>query len=324
MQDFQESKSIVLLDIENLLFSAIDDFGESGILKQDLASYIADLVYDIATTYAPPRVAYAAISALSLKGEGYVRSDSYNASRKRAAQITSRLIDVGFSMIIVPRKPDAADFALCDMGECALHDPYTTAIILATGDGREPFLTFVDRALNAKKQVCVVGYKGIPRHMRERSVKHVSLKSKLFARIAMVKEHETRTSIVLSAGGESRLKLIPLSEFPKNESMHAKCEELKSADVSAFLNLIDAARLLKEECVSSPGSKFSFDYLHQRLMQRMRKISPSITSEEIKRILSMLLHNTDVFKRSDSYIFNGESVFLRTAIHGEVPCAQDI
>lgn len=161
----REKQAAILLDIENILFAACDDPAASEASKNKLVGYIIDYVRKLALGYAPSVRAYAAL--------GFTRK------QRTISWISFALAKADFHTMIVPAGPNAADMALYDMGLLLAADAGIETVVLATGDGREPFPELVDIMLEAGKRVHVVAYENVPRSLRQEEVEFSSLAADL-------------------------------------------------------------------------------------------------------------------------------------------------
>lgn len=167
MNEEPQKRVGVLFDVENILFSAVND--------RDLIGHNANLVLR-ASLVAIEKVArnfglvVTRIGALSLP-----RANTRESIAHLAQRITARrdrltfaqiLVDSGYEIALVSEGQHAADNSLCRIGPVITED--LDVIVVVTGDGEEPFTTLFGTLLITTKQVHVVSYQYIPRKIKYR------------------------------------------------------------------------------------------------------------------------------------------------------------
>ncbi len=309
-----QPKVIILLDIENILFSSLDRAGRR-FPRRDFVALILETIREIARGYGPIGYEYAAIAVPSEERESLPSDSGWYKTRREIMQLVFVLIDLGVHVITVPRGPDAADFALCQIGESVLDDLYVNAVILATGDGNEPFLSFIDKAHEKKKKVCVVAYDRIPKFVKERPVERVLLANKLCARLPEYSEERVPEAMSTAfayfdeTNTGKRKEEVFSFDVPQMNEYKTLFDQLNAGDFAidmpTFLKCVDAVWILKGECSrSAKGGRFSAPYLEKRLMAKMKEILPGITLHEVRRLLFVLIEHSDFFFRSDAYTYS--------------------
>jgi len=317
-----QSKVIILLDLENILFSSLDRTGRR-FPRRDFVALILGAIREIAREYGPIGYEYAAIAVPSEEREFISNDSRWYKTRREIMQLVFALIDFGVHVVTVPRGPDAADFALCQIGASVLDDLYVNAVILATGDGNEPFLSFIDKAHEKKKKVCVVAYDRIPKLVKERPVEKALLANKLGIHLSASVEEKTLDVIPTpsadlddDAVDVTKREIVSLDVL-QSHAYKTLLEQLNSGDITTidrptFLKCVDAVRILKEECSrSAKGGRFSAPYLEKRLMIKMKELLPGIALREVRQLLSLLLGHTDLFSHSDAYTYSSDNQFER-------------
>ncbi len=302
------SRVVVLWDVENILYAAHGDFPKA-LSRKDLVTRLAKEVKDIAFMHGEHVELCAALSIATIDQSDDETEHRIHKSRRDVVQMSMSLVDSGFSVILVSREPDAADFALCDFGVKAIHDLYVSTIILVTGDGHEPFLSFIDEAKKSGKNVCVVGYDKIPKHVKDRPVKRVLMAKRFRAHNedALFEGFEG-----VSEGTETSPRIIPLPPTEVGDEYAGAIKEfaVHGTISSCLLKLVDAIRIVRQECIKKPGGRFTFNYLEKRIYQAMRDVFPGISVHEVRKMLQAVVNWTDVLRVADTYTFNPTSVFL--------------
>lgn len=83
-----------------------------------------------------------------------------------AAQQLETLEEYRYISLLTTHSPNLADHTLTEVALRYLWDPYITACLLITEDGRHPFPRFVQDAYSRGKTVHLAGYKAIPPSLR--------------------------------------------------------------------------------------------------------------------------------------------------------------
>ncbi|MBI5421042.1 MAG: hypothetical protein HZA35_01880 [Parcubacteria group bacterium] len=301
-----QSKVIILLDLENVLFGSVEGM-EQRFTRREFVHNIVAEVRDIALKYGPIGYEYAAISVPPDGGE----------TTSEIIQLVLALSGLGVSIILVPRGDDAADFALCQIGESILEDLYVNAIVLVTGDGHDPFLSFIHKARAKMKKVCVVATNKIPGSVRELSVDQILLAPRLRKRFLSpqkAKEEDVVMSVCNVGEGSTSDDFSP--EVFESGEYTTFFDRLRSGlpveNMFTLLKVSDAMRILRGECFRvAQKNKFNLSYLEKKLFTEFRQQFPGISRREVKLLLFSLLNQTDFFSRPDGYVFNTENKIIR-------------
>ena len=309
------------MDIENIGIAAKKDLKSKG--KVGLAPLIRAAVVHIkaiAEGYAPsgPTVA-----ALALMGD-----------RKSMARILAELVDEGFRVSVVPPGSSAADWALYDAGLMCAADERVGTVVLATGDGREPFPELLEILLEAGKRVHVVSYDGAPFRMHIEGVEHTSLAPYLRLRL---EEGGTESPIAVGflesatcqpKDGESNLPVVAIpalhrikvaSETNTVEAVKRSYREAVRAILAGtsieglkrpVANLADAYKIYEDELAWGRDRCFSFGRLLGVLeAARVSGRLQAESEEEVGWIAKALVNFTDAFDHLDMYIESANGRF---------------
>ena len=309
----EERECAILLDIENILFSACDDAAASGASKNKLAGHIISYVDELAKGYAPSVRSYAAL--------GFARK------QKNVSWISFVLAKAGFRTMIVPAGPNAADTALRDLGLLLAVDDNVGTVILATGDGREPFPELLEILLSCGKRVHVVSYDGAPRSMHVEGVEHSSLAPHL--RILLEEEmaeqpsneaaesaspQTVREAAVTALGGTPPEAVAPevdeaeAAGITKRSYREAARALLTGASTAGLerpvANLVDAYRVYEDYLAwNRYDSHFSFGRLRGVLATaRVHGRLNAGSDEEVDWITKTLVNLTGAFDRVEMYV----------------------
>lgn len=310
----EERECAILLDIENILFAACDDAAASEASKNKLAGYIIGYVNELAQGYALRVRSYAAL--------GFARK------QKNVSWISFVLAKAGFRTMIVPAGPNAADAALRDLGLLLAVDDKVGTVILATGDGREPFPELLEILLSCGKMVHVVSYDGAPWSMHVEGVEHSSLAPHL--RIFLEEEAAEPPSsngVTVSVSPETALEAAA-SEADESDSassgeapgitkrMYREAARaiLTGASTAGLerpvANLADAYEIFEYLLTRERDRRFSFGRLLTALKDA--RISGRLRAEsenEVGWIAKTLVDFTDAFDHLDMYVSNPNGRF---------------
>ncbi|MBI2037092.1 MAG: NYN domain-containing protein [Candidatus Liptonbacteria bacterium] len=296
----------ILLDIENILFAACDDAAARSASKNKLAGYIIGYVSELAQGYAPSVRSYAAL--------GFARK------QKNVSWISFALAKAGFRTMIVPAGPNAADTALRDLGLLLAVDDTVGTVILATGDGREPFPELLEILLGCGKRVHVVSYDGAPFRMHIEGVEHSSLAPHL--RIFLEEEDAAEppqaaapeadeAEATATAVGGAPLEAVGITKRMYREAVQAI---LVGASIEGLkrpvANLADAYEIYENELAWGHDRRFSFGRLLGVLeAARASGSLQAASAEEVGWIANALVKFTDIFDHLDMYIESANGRF---------------
>lgn len=317
----EEKECAILLDIENLLRSACDDLAAQAASNNKLVGRIIGYVNELALGYAPAVRPYAAL--------GFTRK------QKTVPWISFELVKAGFRVMIVPAGPNAADHALRDLGFLLAVDDKVGTVILATGDGREPFPELLETLLSCGKRVHMVSYDGAPLSMWAEGALHSSLAPHLrllleegkieppiavgcFTSAAYQPTDEESNPPAVAIPVLLRNEVAPetdIVEAVKRSYRKAARAILTGASIEglerAVTNLTDAYEaMMKELGWAHGGKRFSFGHL-LGVLERARASGrlQAESDEEVGWIAKALANFTDAFDRTEVYVPNPNGRF---------------
>lgn len=289
-----KTECAILLDIENLLFSALGDAAAYEASKNKVVEQIIGAVSAIGRRHAPTVRSYAAL--------GFARK------QKEVSWIALVLAKAGFRTMIVPAGPNAADAALRDFGLLLSINNAVATVVLATGDGKEPFPELLELLLEAGKRVHVVSYDGAPWSMHAEGVEHSSLAPHL-----RLLHEEAALPPAAEARGFADDPFF-CREAVRLSYRRAARAILNGASLDglgrAARNLADAYELFEEELAGARDRRFSFGRLLGVLeAARAARRLKADSNEEVRWIAKTLVNFTDAFDRLELYAPNADGRF---------------
>ncbi|MDP3947930.1 MAG: NYN domain-containing protein, partial [bacterium] len=326
----------ILLDIENLFFAACGDpMASEASSRNKLLGRIIGYVKELALGYAPRVRSYAALG--------------FSQRHKSVSWISFVLAKADFRVMIVPAGPNAADTALRDLGLLLAVDDNVGAVVLATGDGREPFPELLEILLEAGKRVHVVSYDGAPLSMHIEGVEHTSLaphlrilleeetaeSSQAEARVQARMHNGMTVSVppwtaraedstgssqeaaVTALGGISLVAVVPetnMVEAIRRSYREAVRAILAGTSIEGLkrpvANLADAYKIYEDELAWGSDPRFSFGRLLGVLeAARVSGRLQAESEEEVGWIAKALVNFTDAFDHLDMYIESANGRF---------------
>ena len=296
----KERECAILLDIENILFAAYDDAAASGASKNKLAGCIIGYVSELAQSYAPSVRSYAAL--------GFARK------QKNVSWISFALAKAGFRTMIVPAGPNAADTALRDLGLLLAVDDNVGMVILATGDGKEPFPELLEILLGCGKRVHVVSYDGAPVSMHVEGVEHSSLAPHLRILVESASDSVSSSASAEETAEQPSNDEAEAAGVTKRSYREAARAILAGASIEGLkrpvANLADAYEIYENELAWGHDRRFSFGRLFGVLeAARASGRLQAASAEEVGWIANALVKFTDVFDHLDMYIESANGRF---------------
>ena len=165
-------KSIILMDVENIWFGILRAPDFEGVRKKNVLLRAAVVALERAVRSLENEVAERwgaiAIPPLFRSGPDGVSATTNSGRREQVKRAVETLADWGYNIVTVKEGGDAADNALCRVGEAFLANDEIKTVVLGTGDGKEPFATLVSRFVEAGKKVHCISYCRTPLVIKRR------------------------------------------------------------------------------------------------------------------------------------------------------------
>lgn len=287
--------SAVVLDIENLFFKAAGDRLIEGAHWPDLARLFASHLKEIAESYGPIQTLY---SVMSLRLEA-------NIGRSLARTIKV-LIDAGFEVAFVTYGQNAADFKIAERCQSYAADPKISHIVLATGDGQEPFPSIVENLSAHGKKVHLAVYDQVPSNFSCQDLRITQLASK-FRLIQQEKSaaenpHQKveETAVIVKTADSPR---VLYRKAAQAILLGGECSETHRRQLET------AAMILKHQLCGRRDSH-SLGRLIRILEFHFPNEGFCLSQDEIVQVLHVLTDYTDIFQKKEMYSPNEQSEFL--------------
>ena len=273
-------KSAILLDAENIFISAFQDKTLERRKKQHIIKAVALILEGVAERMGSLAYQFAAVS---LPPSGRARDESWSMIKD--------LADCGYRVTTVSMGPNASDWVIEKEGSALAKEPEIGSVVLATRDGKEPYLGLLDTLLCAKKKVCVAVYDYIPASLRGREIEYALLGGDVRSLVARVERWE-----------EAQLE---------EKSVH-DTESERELSLRRVIAL--ALETLLWDCRTRGYTPKSFGAIMRRLSRDLPvSFCVDVTDEELKRNLRYMIGRTDLFENVERYILNPGSKLLRQA-----------
>lgn len=291
-----ETGCAVVLDIENLFYGAAGDrlLQEKGNGMPAIAEALVPYIKQFAERQAPIKKLYGAMSVSPTSGRSTFKT-------------IQQLVGLGFEVTTVAFGPNAADFKIAEQCEMLEKDPNISHVVLATGDGQEPFPSIVQNLLGKGKKVSLIVYDQIPAHFSNRE-------DLLVFQLAPAVRRETSEAVKISTPEN-----VPVSETPVDDSPKAAYRKT----IKAMLNgeacsekhrkiitsaTVDLVALRNVDPRRSHGLGNLINLLGHTLPQKGIWIS----DDEIAALIHALTDFTDLFQKKEVYTLNEQSSFRKT------------
>lgn len=302
-----KGKSIVLLDIENLMIAAKRD-EHVKMSEKNIVSYICHHLRGLLPDFSSENV-YAAVSLPANLAEDVTQNNQEKDKRFKQRKsifnsVISTLADNDFTVLVVAKDPDAADNALCKIGHQFLDDPSVATLVLATEDGKDPFLSLARQTLQKKKSVRIVAYDKAPDSMKE-----FNLETMFIAMYFRVVQSEI------------------ISDVPKPQAAVQKLPTESSRYKLAIREVYEGGTRLSENHEFLSKLRAVVAFLESRYCRGYQKVSLGamlneleinleykIPKAELKTILHSLIDFTDLFQKTNMYMLSPMSEFTKRIV----------
>jgi len=168
MEEKTEPSVLILWDIENLFIPAMKDPELQGRRKEHILLAIAHAIEQTAKKrFGNVGMRIGAIS-VPRATRGYPAIYARRKIREEMAEIAS----LGYHVLLVQQTADAADNGIVKIGRALVRTGEFAACVLGTGDGKEPFTTFLRELETFSIPTHVVAYQYVPEAIKQMGVAH--------------------------------------------------------------------------------------------------------------------------------------------------------
>ncbi len=320
-------RSAILLDIENLIYGGVRDENITLDIRE-LAQLIAAHLEHIAAEHFPVGHRYAAISLLRDEANKKIQS-----RRKEVLAIVKTLIDMGFTVSVVPQGDDAADTALYEFGARLKDRADIAAYIVGTGDGAGPLHRLVHELKEIGKNVHVVAYDRKPVAMKiaeeqsERITTSIIAPHLHISSEAAEEKREQKTELrIAELSKKTAPKIKPQPAPPSQRELYRKAiQSFEDTSINASPEhkerITLAISMLDVAIRASKRKEFSVGFLMDILEQDFRMVYRNTDNEEIRTIVFAIVRSTDIFEKSRAYRLNPKSDFIEKTKRAEAVLA---
>lgn len=163
MGEKAEPSVLILWDIENLFIPAMKDPELQEQQKEHILLAIAHAIEQTAKTrFGKVGMRIGAISVPRTK-KGY----SAIYARRKIREEMADMASLGYNVLLVEQTADAADNGIVTIGRALVKTGEFSACVLGTGDGKEPFTTFLREMEGLSIPTHVVSYQYVPEDVKE-------------------------------------------------------------------------------------------------------------------------------------------------------------
>lgn len=299
----------ILFDIENILYTAINDGDLIGHQHDHVLRAATISLEQIARGFGSIAFRFGALSLPRVNTrEAIADFGKRMETRRDKFKLAQMLVDVGYEISLVAHGEHAADHPLCRTGADLAEN--VDVIVVATGDAEEPFATLYRNLLMSGKRVHVASYQYVPRKVKYRTGVSYAC---IAPQVLHLLEGKTKSEDFIQEAVNR-----PATHAETEASEHEEMRKSVKAFVRGELERVDPTHLLWIRGVIGYIARTLRDggSPHLKFWELADVVKVDSTwpdpkpSKKLIKTLVAALTKTDLFERSEVYSLNDKSKLL--------------
>ena len=297
---------LILWDIENLFIPAMKDPELQKQRKEHILLAIAHAIEQTAKTrFGKVGMRIGAISVPRAK-KGY----SAIYARRKIREEMADMASLGYNVLLVQQTADAADNGIVKIGRALVKTGEFSACVLGTGDGKEPFTTFLHELKALSIPTHVVSYQYVPETIKQMGASYSIIAGdvrgvlkKLFGSQEDVERFAEEIAPIHETAA-----LVTLRESVRKFFDRKNGEAIPEEHQRWIQKLIPFTKTKNRRKRVGLTHREITDYLMHHRDRIWQEPRPS--EDEIRDLLAGLIGFTDLFERGTTYFLNHLSRLL--------------